>query len=143
MLRNLAGSIAILGLSWTLAPANLQAQCNAPPSLDGLWRANDGGTYQVRIAGTDVWWIGMSRDNGRTWTNVFKGSLNGGIITGQWADVGGRNHGSGTLTLRVSGTRPWNVLVQPEVDLAVFAGAGYAPTRRSSLWTHDSPGCGR
>jgi len=34
----------------------------------------------------------------------FKGALNGGIITGEWADVGGRNHGSGTLTLRVSGT---------------------------------------
>ena len=58
VLKNLARSIAILGLSWALASANVQAQCASPPSLDGLWSANDGGTYQVRIVGTDVWWIG-------------------------------------------------------------------------------------
>jgi hypothetical protein len=106
MWKNLVGSIAIaiLGLSWTVGSANVHAQCAAPPSLDGLWHANDGGTYQVRIAGTDVWWVGMSADNGRTWTNVFKGSLKGNIITGQWADVVGRNRGSGTLTLRFNGT---------------------------------------
>ena len=104
MLKTLATSIAILGLSWALTSANVQAMCAAPPSLGGLWHANDGGTYQVRIAGTNVFWTGKSADNGRTWTNVFKGTLKGGIITGEWADVGGRNHGSGTLTLRVSGT---------------------------------------
>jgi hypothetical protein len=106
MLKNLAASIAIaiLGLSWVLGSGNVQAQCAAPPSLDGVWRANDGGTYQVRIQGTEVWWVGMSGDNGRTWTNVFKGTLTGGVITGQWADVAGRSRGSGTLTLRVSGT---------------------------------------
>ena len=125
MLRMLAGSIAILGLSWALTSANVQAICAAPPSLGGLWRANDGGTYQVRIAGTNVFWTGKSADNGQSWTHVFKGTLKGtvksGIITGEWADVGGRNRGSGTLTLRVSGTA--------FMERIGSTGSGFAGTR--------------
>jgi hypothetical protein len=131
MLKKAAGSIAILALSLALAPATVQAQCEAPPTLAGVWHANDGGTYQVRISGTDVRWIGKSADNGQAWTNAFKGTLKGGILTGQWADVGGRNHGSGTLTLRVSGT--------DFMQRIGATGSGFAGTRWGRGGCPDTP----
>ncbi|AMY10835.1 hypothetical protein LuPra_04078 [Luteitalea pratensis] len=123
MLKTLARSIAILSLSWALTSANVQAQCEAPPNLNGQWHANDGGSYEVRITGTNVFWTGKSADNGKSWTNVFKGTLKGGVITGEWADVGGRNHGSGTLTLRVRGT--------DFMERIRATGSGFAGTRWS------------
>ena len=72
--------------------------------MNGVWRANDGGTYFVRQLGSDVWWLGMSGDNGRTWTNVFRGTRNGNVVSGSWVDVPrGRVAGGGTLTLALSG----------------------------------------
>ena len=130
MLKHLTASIAILGLSWALASANVQAICAAPPSLGGLWHANDGGTHQVRITGTNVFWTGKSADNSRSWTNVFKGTLKGNIITGERADVGGRNHGSGTLTLRVGGTA--------FMQRIGATGSGFAGTRRGRGGCHDT-----
>ena len=130
MLKHLTASIAILGLSWALTSANVQAICAAPPSLGGLWHANDGGTHQVRITGTNVFWTGKSADNSRSWTNVFKGTLKGNIITGERADVGGRNHGSGTLTLRVSGTA--------FMQRIGATGSGFAGTRWGRGGCHDT-----
>lgn len=46
----------------------------------------------------------MSGDDGRSWTNVFKGTRNGNIIDGEWADVRGKAWGHGTLRLQISGT---------------------------------------
>jgi hypothetical protein len=78
------------------------AQCSPPMSLTGSWKGNDGGTYYVQQNGATVWWVGMSGDKGRSWTNVFQGSLSGSILTGTWSDVpfgGTKNNGSITLTL--------------------------------------------
>ena len=78
------------------------ALCVAPTRLTGVWTANDGGTYQVRLLGKTLWWVGRSADNGESWTNTFKGTLDGDVISGEWADVI-RHGGSGTLTLRING----------------------------------------
>ncbi|MEA3062560.1 MAG: hypothetical protein QOJ94_2341 [Sphingomonadales bacterium] len=95
--------IALLGTIGFAASTSVEAQCVAPPTIAGVWHANDGGTYRLRINGNEVWWIGMSGDNGRSWTNVFRGTRTGNVIQGDWADIVGHS-GRGTLTLRVSGT---------------------------------------
>ncbi len=98
-------SIALAGLALFAAlPTSLHAQCAAPKNVSGRWTANDGGTYYLHAIGNTLWWVGMSGDDGRSWTNVFKGTRNGNSIAGEWADVRGRAWGHGTLTLRISGT---------------------------------------
>lgn len=106
MARHLTAVIvaATLGTFAALPGAPARAQCVAPPTADGAWSANDGGTYYVRQIGNQFFWLGMSRDDGRSFTNVFHGTRQGDVITGAWADVRGASHGGGTLTLRITGT---------------------------------------
>lgn len=70
--------------------------------LTGVWRANDGGTYQIQRDGNRVWWYGRGPKNGQDWQNVFSGTISGNQVTGEWADLppGGARH-SGTITLQV------------------------------------------
>ena len=86
------------------AAAPVGAQCVAPKNVSGAWKANDGGTYHLHVVGSTIWWLGTSADDGRSWTNVFKGTRNGNVIDGEWADVRGQAWGHGTLKLRISGT---------------------------------------
>jgi hypothetical protein len=98
-------SIALTGLLLLAASAApVHAQCAAPKYVSGVWNANDGGTYRLHAIGSTIWWVGMSSDDGRSWTNVFKGTRNGNIIDGEWADVRGKAWGHGTLKLRISST---------------------------------------
>ncbi|MEH2416311.1 hypothetical protein [Nostoc sp.] len=80
----------------------VQALCIASRDFNGIWRSDDGGTYYVRQIGNEIWWLGMSADDGRTWTNVYKGTRIGDTVIGQWADVprGGIRSG-GVLNLSV------------------------------------------
>lgn len=56
--------------------------------LNGTWKNNDGGYYYIRQIGNTIWWSGMSGNGaGTTWSNVFKGTLNGDVISGDWSDV--------------------------------------------------------
>jgi hypothetical protein len=95
-------SWALVGLAAPVATA--YAQCAAPKYVSGMWKANDGGTYHLHVIDNNVWWVGMSGDDGRSWTHVFKGTRNGNTIAGEWADVRGKPWGHGTLQLRISGT---------------------------------------
>ena len=63
--------------------APVHAQCVAPKNVSGAWTANDGGTYRLHVVGDTIWWVGMSSDDGRSWTNVFKGTRSGDIIDGE------------------------------------------------------------
>lgn len=71
-------------------------------NLTGVWHANDSGTYYLHQTGNTLWWLGMSRDQGRTFANVFYGTIVGNVIEGDWVDVpigaGGARSG-GSLTL--------------------------------------------
>ena len=97
--------IALAGVLLLSVPAApTYAQCVAPKNVSGMWKANDGGTYHLHVVGSTIWWVGMSADDGRSWTHVFKGTRNGDIIDGEWADVRGGPWGHGTLRLRISGT---------------------------------------
>jgi hypothetical protein len=87
----------------TLAPQPAQAICAAPTTLTGVWYANDGGTYHVRQTGNIVTWRGASKDNGKTWNHIFRGTRTGNIITGTWADQpSGKIHSKGMLKLKVN-----------------------------------------
>src|SRR5262245_22519033 len=74
--------------------------------LTGGWTADDGATYYLRQIGNQVWWTGLSRDNGLSFTNVFHGSIQGNVIVGNWSDVPrGKIMSSGNLTLSLATTR--------------------------------------
>ena len=83
--------------------------CPSRKQISGTWKGNDGGKYVIRRANNNViWWMGESADDGKTWTNVFKGVYDGKkTITGEWIDVRGwkdASSGQGTLTLELIGT---------------------------------------
>jgi hypothetical protein len=75
-------------------------------TLSGAWHGvGDSGTYYIRQLGNDIWWLGLSRDQGRTFANVFKGTLNNttGVIEGEWIDIPmglGGFLGGGTLSMK-------------------------------------------
>jgi len=90
----------------TLVPAAAPAQgpplillCKSSTNLTGRWVGNDGGTYRVREVGNTVWWVGMSGDDGKSWTHAYRGLRAGGNVSGRWADVNGPM-GSGVLNVR-------------------------------------------
>lgn len=95
----LAGVTLLCALAFA-APAH--ALCEAPKTMTGTWKANDGGTYHVREAGTTVWWLGEGKNGG--FTNLFRGTRNGNTVTGSWADIKGGT-GSGLLSLTISGSK--------------------------------------
>ncbi len=103
-LSSLTVSILVSGATVSLGLSPAHALCESPRSVSGLWTANDGGSYHVRKIGNTLWWLGMSADNGRTWTNVFRGTISGDVIDGEWTDIRGRNSGNGALKLQISGT---------------------------------------
>ena len=81
------------------------AQCVGSPTVDGRWIANDHATYYVRQIGNEFVWVGLSSDDGKSFTNVFHGTRQGNIVTGTWADVRGPHPtGTGSLTLALNGT---------------------------------------
>jgi hypothetical protein len=103
-------TIAILALTTsiglpatlTVSPQPAQAMCAAATKLTGTWQANDGGTYTIRQVGNTVTWQGKSRDGGKTWNHIFRGSRSGDIITGTWIDQpSGQIQSRGRLKLKV------------------------------------------
>jgi hypothetical protein len=73
-------------------------------NITGTWKGNDGAAYYVRQVGSNIFWLGLSgNDDGRSFSNVFKGTIQGNTIVGFWADVPrGKAVGYGTLTLQIS-----------------------------------------
>jgi hypothetical protein len=85
------------------------SQCSPRSQITGTWRSDDQGTYIVRrIDNNVIWWMGQSADDGRSWTNMFRGMFDGKkTIRGSWVDIKGwRNpqDGQGTLVLELEGT---------------------------------------
>ena len=101
LLKSMAVTSLVL---FTASAPSAYAQCAAPKNVSGVWKANDEGTYRLHAIGNQIWWVGASKDDGASWTNVFKGTRTGNIIEGEWADVRGKPWGHGTLKLRIAGT---------------------------------------
>ena len=60
----------------------------------------------MRQIGSALWWLGMSHDQGRSFANVFRGTVEGDTIEGTWVDVPmgvGGVLGGGSLVLHGNG----------------------------------------
>ena len=79
---------------FALSAADGNASCLARKEVHGIWKGNDNSTYYITRRGNDIWWLGQSNDQ-KSWANVFKGTLNGNVIQGQFADVFGNVDGNG------------------------------------------------
>lgn len=88
-----------------LVPSLTHALCATARDMNGVWKGNDGGTYYIRQTGSEVWWVGLSGDGGKSWTNVYKGTRAGNVVTGTWADVPkGRTRSGGVMNLAIQGS---------------------------------------
>jgi TonB family protein len=94
---------------------------SAPYDLTGEWTSDDGGTYQVRSVGAELFWFGLSSD--RTRATIFPGALqNPTEYRGRWVDVPpGADRESGVMTIRV--------VSQDQLELA-----GMAPEFEGRRW---------
>jgi hypothetical protein len=108
--------VLLAGVVITVSATKAQTRTRTVPraafqQLTGVWKANDGGTYQIRQEGTKVWWYGRSPNNGRDWQNVFYGTVTNNQLAGEWADLppGGAQSG-GSLQLQIDGGRLTKVL---------------------------------
>lgn len=73
-----------------------------PNSLTGTWinAVDTQAHYYVRQIGGSVWWLGMDKNDGTTYTNVLCGSRSGDSFSGKWADVPrGTTLGDGDISL--------------------------------------------
>jgi hypothetical protein len=98
---NFSGNVWTRSENNSLSPdSGLSSTLFDSQSLTGVWSGTDQGTYFVRQAGNTIWWLGFSQDDGRTFANVFRGTMRGDSIVGEWADIPrGRFSNSGNLTI--------------------------------------------
>lgn len=74
----------------------------------GKWKCDDGSTYYLRQIGNNLYWYGENSATNPSWSNVFKGNIEGDHIFGQWADVPKgkhRNHGEMELAVIEGGNK--------------------------------------
>ena len=78
------------------------AQLAVAADLTGTWQCDDGGTYYLRQAGSELHWYGETATTAPRWSNVFDGRISGSRIKGRWYDVPkGQTQGQGELTLTI------------------------------------------
>lgn len=114
----------------------------AQANLTGAWAADDVGTYYIRQIGDTVWWLGLSRDRGQTFANVFQGTIprsvtpGGFTIAGEWADIPlGSLRGNGTLRLH---GQPFGASSAIALDKLSFSG-GFGGAKWEKLYDRVVP----
>jgi hypothetical protein len=131
-----AGSLLVLSLCLSANP--VKAQCSFPFTnlVYGLWKADDGGLYHMRQIGGDVWWVGISSDGGKTFTNVFHGQVKGNTLSGGWLDVPNdteKRTNAGQVNLRIDNpSQPTKLTKLPSPT-----GPGASTWNRIFDWCHD------
>jgi hypothetical protein len=91
---------AVIFTDWERLPVNQRC----PYGLTGIWRGSDGGTYYMTQFENTLSWNGLSADDGRTFNNIFRGTVTSAsnTITGEWVDVPrGTFMGQGVLSLKI------------------------------------------
>ena len=105
LLAFLISVVGILGFAQAMQMKDVTKKESSIKAVDlnGVWKNNDGGYYYIRQIGNTIWWSGMSNNGaGTTWSNVFKGTLNGDVVSGDWSDVPrGSILSFGQISLRV------------------------------------------
>jgi len=109
-----------------------------PVTLSGVWHGSDNGTYYLRQIGHELWWLGLSRDQGRSFANVFHGTIGpAGGLDGQWTDLPmGADGAFSGGTLLLGGDQADLQLLTTLISTGQTGGFG------ASTWTkiYDSPG---
>lgn len=133
---------------WTIngarpSPLPNYSQDPASYTLKGVWSGNDDGRYYVNVFGDpfhgDLWWVGLSRDEGMTWTNVFHGRMTEYGIMGEWADVPhGRILSSGQMSL----TTTYKNCAYTQLDRNAVTG-GFGGSRWSKIAVDLPDGLGK
>src|SRR5215475_7499003 len=110
----------------------LPGQRRAAEDLTGTWFADDGGAYYIRQVGNSLWWNGMSENGqGSSFANVFRGTIKGDTIIGDWADVPrGQTLNSGALILRIVNISPDQIEMRKQRETGGFSG---------SVWSKAKP----
>jgi hypothetical protein len=101
----------------------------AGANLTGAWHADDFGTYYLhQVDEETVWWLGLSRDGGQSFANVFQGMLQGTSISGDWADIplgpGGARSG-GQLVLEMVTGRTTTLQLSATQKTGGFGGSNW------------------
>jgi hypothetical protein len=95
--------------------------------LTGEWLGNDGGTYTIKQTGMQISWEGVSRDQGKSWSHTFNGSIKDNLIAGRFFDhPPGRTKNSGDLKIRIVGAN--------RLEMAVPSG-----NFSGSVWVRSKP----
>ncbi len=87
-----------------LAAALFMMVCPSVSAQDfsGVWSCDDGGTYYIHQIGNTIWWYGENDPSSPGFANVAKGTINGGKISLNWADVPkGTTFNNGILVLNI------------------------------------------
>jgi len=110
----------------------LPSQSRAVEDLTGTWFADDRGAYYIRQVGSTLWWNGMSENGqGSSFANVFRGTIKGDTIIGDWADVPrGQILNSGALILRIANISPDQIELRKQSETGGFSG---------SIWSRAKP----
>lgn len=106
-------SVLVLAVSAGAGPSRVAGTSVAGAvALTGTWKGDDGGIYWIREDGGIVWWGGVSPGPtstraGRRYTTVFRGEIQGSVITGTWAELprGAAPLDRGKLILAIEGGR--------------------------------------
>jgi hypothetical protein len=109
-----------------------------PVTLSGVWHGSDNGTYYLRQIDRELWWLGLSRDQGRSFANVFHGTIGPtGVLDGQWTDLPmGADGAFSGGTLLLGGDQ-----ADPQLSTTLTS-TGQTGGFGASTWTkiYDSPG---
>lgn len=99
----------------------------------GVYNCDDGGRYYVRQIGNTVWWAGLGNDGtGDNFTNVFRGTRSGNVVSGTWVDVPrGVTTGVGTLSFQIS--------VDPTTQRVTFTRRSTTGGFGGTFWQFDIP----
>src|SRR5262249_2815619 len=111
-------------------------------SLSGAWEADDGAIYYIQKVGNIVWWVGMSGDGGRSFTNVFRGNVSPGSsrIVGNWVDLPlGASGQQGSLTLNIVRRAAPGGTTSVELEKAEDSG-GFGASRWRKSTAANPPG---
>ncbi|WP_052154238.1 hypothetical protein [Thermoactinomyces sp. CICC 10522] len=99
----------------------------------GVYTSDDGGRYYVRQIGNTIWWAGLGNGGtGDNFTNVFRGTRTGNVVSGTWVDVPrGTNTGSGTLSFQIS--------LDPTTQRVTFTRRSATGGFGATFWQFDIP----
>lgn len=110
--------------------------------LTGYWQTENGGCYQIRQNGNEVWWAGEAPGVQRP-SNIFHGAVAGNNLTGIWCDLpSSPTQGCGqSLSLRIeNNNRMVKLASSSSYNGSVWTRQSGPCERSSGYWLVTAPG---